>query len=138
MKSNFGFHPAFAVAAGGMVISVLILWWFRAHVDDPQHLKPAATDATAVKTGLGRYSVRNKPPKVARQMIEDAAKRALTSPTRTKPYVPARPTTITIDLGTVDSAAQFMGRSGVEIVEPLKVVSKGEDWMQAWDQIWKW
>jgi hypothetical protein len=31
-----------------------------------------------------------------------------------------------------------MGRAGVEIVEPLKVVSKGKDWMQAWDQIWKW
>jgi hypothetical protein len=71
-------------------------------------------------------------------MIEDAAKRALMAPVRTKPYVPARPTTITIDLGTVDSAAQFMGRAGVEIIEPLKVVSKGKDWMQAWDQIWKW
>jgi D-amino peptidase len=94
--------------------------------------------ATAVKNGLGRYSARNKPPKVARQMIEEAAKRALMSPVKTKPYVPARPTTITIDLGTVDSAAQFMGRAGVEIVEPLKVVSKGKDWMQAWDQIWKW
>ena len=65
-------------------------------------------------------------------------RRALTSPIRTKPYVPAKPTTITIDLGSVDSAAQFMGRGGVEIVEPLKVVSKGKDWMQAWDQIWKW
>ena len=39
---------------------------------------------------------------------------------------------------TVDSAAQFMGRAGVEIVNPLKVVSRGKDWMQAWDQIWKW
>ena len=33
-----------------------------------------------------------------------------------RPYVPAKPTTITIDLGTVDSASQFMGRPGVEIV----------------------
>jgi hypothetical protein len=24
----------------------------------------------------------------------------------------------------------------VEVVEPLKVVSRGENWMQAWDQIW--
>jgi POT family proton-dependent oligopeptide transporter len=53
VKSRFGFHPAFAVAAGGMVISVLILWWFRQHVDDPQHLKPTANeaDAAAVKAG---------------------------------------------------------------------------------------
>src|SRR5687767_8156901 len=31
----------------------------------------------AVKRGLGRYSARNKPPKVARQMIEDGARAAL-------------------------------------------------------------
>ncbi|MEA2708979.1 MAG: D-amino peptidase [Phycisphaerales bacterium] len=94
--------------------------------------------AVAVKKGLGRYSARNIPPRDARQIIRDGAKRALATPVKTKPYVPAKPTTITIDLGSVDSAAQFMGRAGVEIVEPLKVVSKGKDWMQAWDQIWKW
>ena len=37
-----------------------------------------------------------------------------------------------------DSAAQFMGRHGVEIVEPLKVISRGRDWMKAWNQIWNW
>jgi hypothetical protein len=41
-------------------------------------------------------------------------------------------------LGTVDSANQFKGRHGVELVEPLKVVSKGRDWMEAWDQVWHW
>ena len=54
------------------------------------------------------------------------------------PTSPTRPTTITIDLCTVDSANQFKGRHGVELVEPLKVVSKGKDWMQAWNQIWHW
>lgn len=38
VKGHFGFHPAFAVAAGGMVISVTILWWFQRYVDDPLHL----------------------------------------------------------------------------------------------------
>src|SRR5262245_47842208 len=33
MKGQFGFHPAFAVAAGGMVISIGILWWFRQYVE---------------------------------------------------------------------------------------------------------
>ena len=35
-------------------------------------------------------------------------------------------------------SALLLDCSAVEIVEPLKVVSKGKDWMQAWDQIWKW
>ena len=29
VRQNFGFHPAFAVAAFGMVISVGILWYFK-------------------------------------------------------------------------------------------------------------
>jgi hypothetical protein len=55
-----------------------------------------------------------------------------------KPYVPGKPTTITVELATVDSANRFRGRRGVEVVEPLKVVSKGKDWMEAWNNFWDW
>jgi D-amino peptidase len=94
--------------------------------------------AVAVKRGLGRYSARNIPPGRARRMIEEGAREALRNPGRIKPYVPTRPTSITIDLGTLDSANEFMGRYGVEIVEPLKVISRGKDWLEAWNQIWHW
>src|SRR5215204_5287773 len=43
VKRQFGVHPAFAVAAGGMVISVAILWFFKSAV------KEADERATAVK-----------------------------------------------------------------------------------------
>jgi POT family proton-dependent oligopeptide transporter len=33
IQSNFGYHPAFAVAAFGMLISVGILWRFKRHVE---------------------------------------------------------------------------------------------------------
>ena len=36
VKSRFGYHPAFAVAAGGMVLSVLILWWFKSYIEEPK------------------------------------------------------------------------------------------------------
>jgi D-amino peptidase len=85
---------------------------------------------------LTRYSARQIPPARARQMIEDGARRALGDLKAVKPYVPAKPTTITVELGTVDTAARFRGRHGVEIVEPLKVISQGQDWMTAWNQIW--
>lgn len=42
VKEHFGFHPAFAVAAGGMVISVAILWWFKQAVEDQPWVKPHA------------------------------------------------------------------------------------------------
>ena len=95
-------------------------------------------NTVAVKHGLSRFSARQIPPLRARQMIENGAKTALHDLKAVKPYVPTVPTTITIELSTVDNANEFRGRYGVEIVEPLKVVSEGEDWMQAWNQIWNY
>jgi len=94
--------------------------------------------AVSVKKGLTRYSARNIPPKKARQMIEEAARESLSSPIETKPYVPAKPTSIHVDLGTVDGAKEFKGRYGVEFENPMRVVSRGKDWMTAWNQIWHW
>jgi D-amino peptidase len=90
----------------------------------------------AVKRGLSRYSARQIPPVRARQMIEAGAKQALQQRRPVRPYVPAQPTTITIELSTVETANQFMGRHGVELVDPLKVVSRGDSWIEAWNQIW--
>lgn len=92
----------------------------------------------AVKRGLGRYSARNIAPARARQMIEEGARQALQNLKAVKPYVPSQPTTITIELGTVDNAAEYRGRPGVEIVDDLKVISRAGDWMDAWNQIWHW
>lgn len=46
VRQAFGFHAAFAVAAFGMVISVGVLWKWRAIVEDPDALakRQAATD----------------------------------------------------------------------------------------------
>jgi D-amino peptidase len=98
-------------------------------------LGPGLT-TVAVKRGLTRYSARQIPPVRARTMIEKGAKRALKNLSVVRPYVPARPTTITVELGAVDKADEFRGLHGVELVEPLKVVSRGADWMEAWNHIW--
>jgi D-amino peptidase len=94
--------------------------------------------AVSVKRGLTRFSARNTPPTLARERIFAGARAAVSSPIGTKPYVPAKPTTITIDLGNVESAARFTGLHGVEVVDPLKVVSRAGDWMTAWNQFWRW
>jgi len=92
----------------------------------------------AVKRGLSRYSARNFPVRKVRQWIEDGARRALSEPIRVKPYDPGKPCTIEIQLDTVDKAADFKGRHGVELVEPLLVRSVADDWMTAWNQVWHW
>lgn len=90
----------------------------------------------AVKKGLSRYSARQIPPISAREMIEHAAKVALSDLTRVQPYVPQKPTTIKIEVSSVDKLADFKGRYGVEITGPVTAESRAEDWMTAWDQFW--
>lgn len=92
----------------------------------------------AVKRGLSRFSARNIAPVRAREMIEAGARRALQDLKAVKPYVPGKPTTLTIELGAVDHAAQYRGRPGVEIFDDLKVVSTADSWLTAWNQIWHW
>lgn len=90
----------------------------------------------AVKKGLSRYSAKHIPPVRARQMIEDAAKDALSDLTRVRTYVPAQPTTIKIEVSSVDKLADFKGRHGVEITGPVTAESNAKDWMTAWNQFW--
>ena len=90
----------------------------------------------AVKKGLGRYSARQLPPIRARERIEAAAKNALTERIQTLPYVPEKPTTIRIELESVDKLADFKGRTGIEITSPLTVESRAENWLTAWNQFW--
>lgn len=46
VKSKFGFHAAFAVAAFGMVISVGTLWWFKNAVERDRSEEVVGTDTT--------------------------------------------------------------------------------------------
>lgn len=127
-----------AAVCGHYGCPVLLVTGDEATCREAKQLLGDGLTTVAVKRGLSRNSARQIPPVRARQIIEDGAKRALQNLTAVKPYVPARPTTISIELSTVDSANKFRGRHGVEIVEPLRVVSRGDDWMQAWNQIWSY
>lgn len=93
----------------------------------------------AVKKGLTRYSARQIPPVRARQMIEDGAKRALQNLHNVKPYTLSSPVTITIEVDPVDKMAEFKDRHGVELVESeQKAISRADDWLTAWNQVWHW
>ncbi len=127
-----------AAVCGHYGCPVLLVTGDEAVCAEARDLLGDGLTTVAVKKGLTRYSARQIPPVRARQMIEEGAKQSLKNLKATKPYVPAKPTTITIELSSVEKAADFMGRHGVELVEPLKAVSRGKDWMEAWDQIWYW
>lgn len=89
-----------------------------------------------VKEGLGRFSARNLAPTAARRLIEERVYEALSSKAWPDPYKPASPVTFRVELASVDHANAFRGRHGVEVVGPRTVLSRGDDFWQAWDQFW--
>jgi len=130
---EFGINAALC---GHFGCPVVLITGDTATCEEGRSLLGPGLHSVVVKQGLGRFSARNTPPKTACSLIEAGARLSLQGPVLTKPYVPAKPTTITIDLSTSDSAHLVMRRAGVQVVEPLKVVSQAPDWMTAWNQIW--
>jgi D-amino peptidase len=88
----------------------------------------------AVKEGLGRYGARQVAPRRARELIEDAARRALGDLAAVPPYDPGRPCEIAVELTTTDAADKYRRKHGVELVDPRTVVCRADDWWTAWQQ----
>ena len=91
-------------------------------------------ETVQVKTALGRFSARHKSPAVARELIEEGARRAVANRANVKPYDPGHPCEIRVDLATTDHAEQYRHRPEVEIVEGRTIVSRADDWWTAWRQ----
>lgn len=125
-----------AALCGHYGVPVLLVTGDTAVCRETTELLGDGLTTVAVKRGLSRYSARQIPPARARRMIEEGAQSALANLQAVEPYLPASPVEIKIDIDTVERTAEFRGRYGVEIVDPLKVVSRADDWMTAWNQIW--
>jgi D-amino peptidase len=91
----------------------------------------------AVKKGISRYAARQLPALRAREVIEEGARKALSGDLKAvKPYDPGRPAEIRVEITTTDRVDEFRHRKGVEIEEPLTVVSRADDWWTAWSQLY--
>ena len=85
-----------------------------------------------VKEGLGRFSARSKTPAEARRLIEDGAKKALKDLKAVPPYDPGRPCEIEVVFTTPDRLEEYRNRRRVQVTGPVTIVSRGDDWWQAW------
>lgn len=104
--------------------------------DEVVELLGEAVVTAPVKQGLGRYSARNLSPPEARGMIEERARQALHHRNWPAPYKPESPVTFRVELATTDQTNPFRGRAGVEITGPRTVVSRGNNFWEAWDHFW--
>jgi proton-dependent oligopeptide transporter, POT family len=69
VKGRFGYHPAFAVAAGGMAISVFILWKFKKHIEAADN---AASRGPKTLANTAAVAVDAPPATASRQQAIDA------------------------------------------------------------------
>ena len=56
MQARFGFHPAFAVAAFGMVISVSILWRFKRYIEGDRDRRRSRSVGVHGRAAAGQHS----------------------------------------------------------------------------------
>jgi D-amino peptidase len=96
----------------------------------------AGVTTVQVKRATGRFSARNLPPVRARELIEEGAKRALRDLNAVPPYDPGRPSEIRVQYVSPDLVYKFRHRHGVEVVDPLTIVSRADDWWTAWRQFY--
>lgn len=90
-----------------------------------------------LKKGLGRFSARTLNHTDACALIEQRVAQALGNRAAwPAPWKLDPPVTFRVELATPDRANAFRGRTGVEIVGPRTVISRGENFWQAWDQFW--
>ena len=128
-----------AALCGHYGVPVLLVTGDEAVCRESRTLMGDGLTMVAVKKGLSRYSARQIPPVRARQMIEDGAYQALQNLNAVQPYIPTKPTTITVGVDAIDKMNDFKGRHGVELdMANQRVYSRGADWMTAWNQIWGW
>jgi len=120
-----------AALCGQWACPVVLVTGDRAVCREAAALLPGVT-TVAVKEGIGRFSARSKTPGAARLLIEEGAKRALQDLQAVRPYDPGRPCEIEVVFTTPDRLEEYRHRRGVEVTGPSTIVSRGDDWWQAW------
>ncbi len=125
-----------AALCGQWGCPVLLVTGDRATCREATALLGEGLTAVEVKVGIGRYSARSLPALKAREVIEAGAKRALKDLKAVQPYDPGRPCEIEVEFTTPDRLEEYRNRRGVEVTSPTTIVSRGDDWWQAWSSFY--
>jgi D-amino peptidase len=120
-----------AALCGHWDCPVVLVTGDRAVCREAASLLPGVT-TVEVKEGLGRFSARSKTPVEARRLIEESAKQSLKDLKAVQPYDPGSPCEIEVVFTTPDRLDEYRHRRSVEVTGPASLVSRGDDWWQAW------
>jgi D-amino peptidase len=123
-----------AALCGTWGCPVLLVTGDEATCREARDLLGLQLPTVVVKRGLGRFSARHLPPARARDLIEEAAYKAVSERPAVAPYDPGRPCEIRVELAGPDHAEKYRHRAGVELVDGRTIISRADDWWSAWRQ----
>jgi len=125
-----------AALSGSWNVPAVFVSGDTATCTEVQNLLGEKVMTAPVKQGLGRFSARNLAHADACALIERQVEQALRGRDWPAPYVPTSPVTFKVELAAPDHAQSYYGRTGVEVVSPRVVISRGKTFWEAWDQFW--
>ena len=123
-----------AALCGTWGCPVLLVTGDEATCAEARELLGDALTTVAVKRGLSAGSARMTPPVRARELIEEAAKRALSDLRAVAPWDPGRPCEIRVEFKNTVAPDKLRFRAGVDRVDERTIVSRADTWWDAWRQ----
>jgi len=118
--------------AGWYNVPTILLTGDRAAVEELRAIVPDAEFAE-VKEGLGRYTCISLSATASRELIRDAARRAMQKIGQIKPYKISGPVTLEIEYTTRNSLPINAGLApGTKVIDDRTIAYTGKDFMEAW------
>src|SRR4029079_13717282 len=125
-----------AALCGTWGCPVLLVTGDEASCREGKELLGDGLTTVSVKQGIGGESARTLTPVRARELIEDAAKRALGDLRAVPPYDPGRPCEVKAEYKSTDEPDRLRYRHGVERIDARTIVSRADTWWEAWKQFY--
>ena len=123
-----------AALCGTWGCPVLLVTGDRAVGREAKALLGDGLTTVEVKEGLGTKTARLLPPRRARELVEEGAKRALSDLKAVAPYDPGKPCEIKVEYKGTSPPQKLRFQAGVETVDDRTIVSRADDWWSAWKQ----
>ena len=123
-----------AALCGTWGTPVLLVTGDEAVCREGRELLGEGLTTVSVKHGLGAFSARMLPPPVARELIEEGARKALADLSAVAPYDPGRPCEVRVEFKGSAAPDKLRYQAGVERVDGRTIVSRADDWWTAWRQ----
>lgn len=126
-----------AAIAGSLNVPVVFVSGDEATCREVKSLVGPTLHTVAVKKSLSRYAARCLAPADACRKIEVGVEAALKDRANwPAPLKFTAPVELKVELASPDKSSAFEGRLGCELVNPMTVVARGDNFWQVWDQFW--